>query len=55
MDEVRQMLFGLNGFDVVGAEVDELDGELVVRVETIDPSRGCPACGVVGRVKQRPG
>jgi len=48
------MLFGLDGFDVVGAEVEELDGELVVRVETIDPRRGCPGCGVVGRVKQRP-
>jgi len=48
------MLFGLDGFDVVGAEVVEVDGELVVRVEAIDPSRGCPVCGVVGRVKERP-
>ncbi len=31
MDEVRQVLFGLNGFEVIGAEVDDLDGELIVR------------------------
>ena len=54
MDEVRQTLFGLEGFNVVGAEVDGLDGELVVRVATFASSRGCPDCGVVGRVKDRP-
>ena len=54
MDEVRQVLFGLNGFEVIGAEVDDLDGELVVRVVTAVPRRGCPECGVVGRVKDRP-
>lgn len=54
MDEVRQVLFGLNGFEVIGAEVDDLDGELIVRVVTVDPRRGCPECGVVGRVKDRP-
>ncbi len=54
MDEVRQMLFGLEGFDVAGAEVEDLDGELVVQVATISPGRGCPECGVVGRVKDRP-
>ena len=54
MDEVRQVLFGLNGFEVIGAEVDDLDGELIVRVVTAVPRRGCPECGVVGRVKDRP-
>ncbi len=29
MDEVRQVLFGLNGFEVIGAEVDDLNGELM--------------------------
>ncbi len=28
VDEVGQVLFGLEGFDVVGAEVVDLDGEL---------------------------
>ena len=54
MDEVRQVLFGMNGFRVLNADVDPLDAELEVVVETIDPTRGCPDCGVVGQVKQRP-
>jgi len=54
MDEVAQVLFGIDGFKVLGAAADPLDGELGVLVETINPGRGCPDCGVVGQVKQRP-
>jgi len=54
MDEVTQVLFDMNGFRVLSAVDDPLDGELRVLVETIDPGRGCPDCGVVGQVKQRP-
>ncbi len=54
MDEVKQVLFGMDGFRVLAAVADPLDDELGVLVETIDPSRGCPECGVVGQVKQRP-
>ena len=54
MDEVTQVLFGMDGFRVLAAVADPLDGELGVLVETIDPGRGCPSCGVVGQVKQRP-
>ena len=48
------MLFGLGGFRVLSAVVDPLDDELEVLIETVEPSRGCPDCGVVGQVKQRP-
>jgi len=54
MDEVTQVLFGMDGFRVLGAVEDALDGELTVVVETVDPVRGCPECGVVGQVKERP-
>ena len=54
MDEGTQVLFGMDGFQVLAAVTDPLDGELGVLVETINPSRGCPECGVVGHVKQRP-
>ena len=54
MDEVTQVLFGMDGFRVLAAVADPSDGQLGVLVETIDPSRGCPECGVVGQVKQRP-
>lgn len=53
MHEVTQALFGLEGFVVLDAhETDE--GELEVLAETVQPSRGCPVCGVVGEVKERP-
>lgn len=48
------MLFGMIGFRVLDAVVDPSDGEIGVLVETISPVRGCPDCGVVGQVKQRP-
>jgi len=54
MDEVTQVLFGMDGFGVLGAETDGVSGDLVVLVETVDPRRGCPGCGVVGQVKERP-
>ena len=54
MDEVTQVLFGMDGFRVLGAVEDALDGELTVVVETVEPVRGCPECGVVGQVKERP-
>ena len=53
MDEVTQVLFGMDGFRVLAAVADPLDGELGVLVETIDRARGCPDCGVVGQVKHR--
>lgn len=54
MDEVTQVLFGMDGFAVLGAVIDPLDGELEVLVETICPARGCPGCGAIGQIKQRP-
>lgn len=36
------MLFGTDGFAVLGAVIDPLGGEWEVLVETIDPARGCP-------------
>ena len=44
MDEVRSVLFGLEGFDVVDA-VETADGLGEVWVETTDPVLGCPSCG----------
>jgi len=54
MDEVTQVLFGIDGFRVLDAWTEEVGGDLVVAVETVDPRRGCPGCGVVGHVKERP-
>lgn len=47
-------MLGMEGFDVVDAWED--DGELVVLVETTEPERGCPSCGVIATapVKERP-
>jgi len=54
VDEVRAVLFGLEGFEILDA-VETSGGELVVRVETIDPVLGCPACGTrAGRSRGRP-
>ena len=54
MDEVTQVLVGMDGFRVLDAVADPLDGELGVLVETSNPGRRCPECGVVGQVKERP-
>ena len=40
LDEVRQRLFGLEAFDVFGAEVNELDGKLIVKVTPAAPGPG---------------
>ena len=45
MDEVTQVLFGMDGFRVLGAVVDPLDGELGVVVETISPVGIPPLAG----------
>ena len=53
MDDATR-LFGLDGFRVVSVAPEN---DMVVRVvvETIDPSAGCPGCGVISRkVKDRP-
>lgn len=47
-------LLGLDGFRVLDAWEEDDTSELVVVVETVVPVRGCPDCGVVGHVKQRP-
>jgi len=44
MDEVTQVLFGMDGFEVLGASMDDVSGDLVVLVETLDVRRGCPGC-----------
>ncbi len=49
MDEVTQLLFGMDGFRVLSAVAGALDGELGVLVETVNPVRGCPSCGGSGR------
>ena len=54
VDEVRAVLFGLEGFEVLHAVEDD-DGTLVVLVETIDPVLGCPDCGApAGLSRGRP-
>jgi Transposase and inactivated derivatives len=54
VDEVRSVLFGLEGFDVLDA-VETADGRLVVTVETTDPVLACPECGTpAGRSRGRP-
>lgn len=54
MDDVRAVLFGLDGFAVLDA-VETAGGVLMVTVETIDPVLGCPECGTpAGRSRGRP-
>jgi transposase len=53
MDDATR-LFGLEGFRVVSV-VPENDDVVRVVVETVEPSAGCPGCGVIStRVKDRP-
>jgi len=53
VDDVRAVLFGLDGFAVIDAA--ETDEGLVVMVETVDPVLGCPSCGSpAGQSKDRP-
>lgn len=54
MDEVRSVLFGMDGFEVLDAREGD-DGVLEVDVETIDPVLGCPSCGApAGASRGRP-
>ena len=54
MDEVRAVLFGLEGFEVLDA-FEHDDGTLTVSVETVDPVLGCPDCGTpAGLSRGRP-
>ncbi len=43
--------FAAPGFRVLG--IDEIDGEVVVEVETENARVACPGCGVFGRAKDR--
>ncbi len=49
---VGAILLGLDGFRVLSAL--EENGELFVLVETTSEVVGCPECGVVARIKERP-
>lgn len=54
MDEVKSLLFGMPGFEVIGAR-ENANGVLEVDVETIDPALGCPSCGTpAGGSRGRP-
>jgi len=53
MDDATR-LFGLEGYRVVSVAPEGNDGVRVV-VETVEPSAGCPGCGVISTlVKDRP-
>ena len=46
-----EALLGLDGFRVLG--VGDLDGEVVVLIETTIERVGCPVCGVVAEAQDR--